>query len=281
MLRGGLTARHRWNALAWSLAGENAVRCAGVGMLILLGNQDVVAYGLCLVSGPAVAVLWPSALRFRATPVVGRAPNPLAFLAGASLAQLIGQVVLTGGPVVLALVGGSPRAVTTLFAALALFRAPYMLALGMVSQLTTRVAHLVMSGDVESMRRMRRWLRIGTAGLVVLAGLGAALLGPFLLRLIFGSEVELSRGLTALVAVGCTVAVANLVLMVSSLAQGRSAAVARGWLVGIAASVVAFFVLTALGVGDEPAVVWCFVVAEAVAYGALSLVERVQRPRYR
>ena len=42
----------------------------GVGMLILLGNQDVVAYGLCLVSGPAVAVLWPSALRFRATPVV-------------------------------------------------------------------------------------------------------------------------------------------------------------------------------------------------------------------
>ena len=182
---------------------------------------------------------------------------------------------------VLALVGGSPREVTTLFAALALFRAPYMLALGMVSQLTTRVAHLVMSGDVESMRRMRRWLRIGTAGLVVLAGLGAALLGPFLLRLIFGSEVELSRGLTALVAVGCTVAVANLVLMVSSLAQGRSAAVARGWLVGIAASVVAFFVLTALGVGDEPAVVWCFVVAEAVAYGALSLVERVQRPRYR
>ena len=39
--------------------------------------------------------------------------------------------------------------------------------------------------------------------------------------------------------------------------------------------------LTALGVGDEPAVVWCFVVAEGVAYGALSVVERVQRPRYR
>lgn len=281
VLRGGLSARNRWHALAWSLAAENAVRCAGVGILILLGNQDVVAYGLCLVSGSLVAALWPSALRFRAVPVVGRAPNPLAFLAGASLAQLIGQVVLTGGPVVLALVGGSPRAVTTLFAALALFRAPYMLALGMVAQLTTRVAHLVMSGDVESMRRMRRWLRVGTAGLVVLAGLGAALLGPFLLRLIFGSEVELSPGLTALVAVGCTVAVANLVLMVSALAQGRSAAVARGWLVGIAASVVCFFALTALGVGDEPAVVWCFVVAEGVAYAALSVVERTQRPRYR
>jgi hypothetical protein len=228
-----------------------------------------------------VAVLWPSALRFRATAVTGKVPNPLAFLAGASLAQLIGQVVLTGGPVVLALAGGSPREVTTLFAALALFRAPYVLALGMVSQLTTRVAHLVLTGELESMRRMRRWLRIATAGLVVLAGLGAALLGPFLLRLIFGSEVELSRTLTALVAVGCTVAVANLVLMVSALAQGRSAAVAQGWLVGIAASVLGLLALSALGVEEESAVVACFVVAETVAFAALSVVERAERPRYR
>jgi O-antigen/teichoic acid export membrane protein len=281
VLRGGLSARHRWVALAWSLASENAVRCVGVGILIVVGNKDVVAYGLCLVAGPAVAAVWPSAFRFRATTVTGRAPNPLAFLAGASLAQLIGQVVLTGGPVVLALAGGSPREVTTLFAALALFRAPYMLALGMVAQLTTRVANLVIRGELEAMRRMRRGLRLGTAGLVVLAGLGAALLGPFLLRLIFGDEVVLSRALTALVAVGCTVAVANLVLMVSALAQGRSAAVARGWLVGIAASVVGFFALTALGVEEEAVVVWCFVIAETVAYGALSVVEQAERPRSR
>ena len=56
------------------------------------------------------------------------------------MSQLIGQVVLTGRRSC-ALAGGAPGEVTTLFAALALFRAPYMLALGMVAQLTTRVTH--------------------------------------------------------------------------------------------------------------------------------------------
>ena len=51
---------------------------------------------------------------------------------------MIGQAVLTGGPVVLALAGGSARDITALFAGLALFRAPYIVALGLVSQLTGR-----------------------------------------------------------------------------------------------------------------------------------------------
>ena len=38
--------------------------------------------------------------------------------------------------------------------------------------------------------------------------------------------------------------------------------------------------VTLLGVGDEAAVVWCFVVAEGVAFASLSVVE-ADRSRYR
>ena len=73
---------------------------------------------------------WPSAFRLSRGGTDGDGDSPWAFLAGAGGGQVIGQVVLTGGPVVLALAGGSPAEVTALFAGLALFRAPYTLGAG-------------------------------------------------------------------------------------------------------------------------------------------------------
>ena len=106
------------------------------------------------------------------------APNASSFLASASLAQLIGQCVLTGGPVVLALAGGSPRQVTTLFVTLALFRAPYILALGMVAQLTTRVTALVVDGRIAVLEHDAAKARVATAVVVVLAVAGGAWWDP-------------------------------------------------------------------------------------------------------
>ncbi len=135
-VRGALGGRERFGAVAVSLVAENGVRCVLVAALLLAGVEDPVAHGLCVVAGSVVVVAaWPSALRF---PVPGAAPSapagtaPLVFLSGAASSQLVGQAVLTGGPVVLALLGGSPAQVTSLFAALALFRAPYLVALGAV-----------------------------------------------------------------------------------------------------------------------------------------------------
>ena len=70
VLRGGLSARHRWNALAWSLAAENARalrgrRDADAPRQPGRGRRTASAWS----PGRRVAALWPSALRFRATPV--------------------------------------------------------------------------------------------------------------------------------------------------------------------------------------------------------------------
>ncbi len=272
-VRGGLSARGRFKAVGWSLVAENGLRCLCVAVLILTGDDRVVAYGLCLVAGHLVAI-WPSALRLSNETTDDEAPNALGFLASASLAQLIGQCVLTGGPVVLALAGGTPRQVTTLFVTLALFRAPYILALGMVAQLTTRVTALVVDQRFAVLSMMRQRLRVATAVVVVLAVAGGAWLGPFALQLVFGEDVVIGSLPTAVVAAGCAIAVANLLVMVSALAQSRSSAVARAWLLAVTIAALAFAGLVTADQGVEDAVVWSFLVAEVLAFFMLSAVEQ-------
>src|SRR4029077_18493190 len=97
-MRGGLSARGRFVAVAWSLVAENGVRCAAAGVLLAAGDRRVVDYGLCLVAGTLAMVLWPSARRCGTEGAATGGPHPFAFLAGASVSQLIGQVVLTGPP---------------------------------------------------------------------------------------------------------------------------------------------------------------------------------------
>lgn len=264
VVRGGLSARGRFGAVAVSLLAENGLRCVLVGGLLLLGITDAVAHGLCLVAGQAVVVLWPSAFRYgTAIASAVATTGPFAFLAGAGAGQLVSQAVLTGGPVVLALSGGSAREVTSLFAALALFRAPYMLALGSVSQLTLRATERAVAGETAALRALLRTVvAAGAATCVVAVGLGWWL-GPWLLQLVFGDRVDVSSGHAALLALGCAAAITNLVLMVLALAHDRPGQVARAWLAATLVGAVAFAALS----GGTPldATVGAFAVAEAAA----------------
>ena len=268
VVRGGLGGRERFEAVAWSLVAENGLRCVLVGALLLAGVHDPVAHGLCLVAGSLVVVLWPAALRFSEA---GEGESrPFAFLGGAATGQLVSQTVLTGGPVLLALLGGSPRQVTAMFAALALFRAPYMVALGSVPQLNLLVTRHSVAGEYAALRSLARGLAALTAVALVLAGVLGALLGPAVLRLVFGESVDISSGLAAVLAIGCTLAVANLALMVSALAQNRSSAVAAAW--GLAVLVGAGGVVALANRSPAGAASGGFLVAEVAATAALAFV---------
>ena len=269
---GGLAARGRLVALGSSLVAENALRCLAVGGLLLSGVRAPAAFGLCLVAGHLVVVLWPSSMRYARVRGSAATSGPMAFLAGAGAAQLVAQTVLTGGPVVLALVGGGQGQVTTLFAALALFRAPYMLALGLVSALTARVAALVVTGQEGRVRSLRRVLLPATATASALAAAAGAWPGPELLRVVFGPDVVLARDQGALAASSCTLAIGNLVLVVLALAYDRAGSAARSWLAALAAAAVAYPAL--LGVSAPVRVTACLLVAEVVAFLTLGLAGR-------
>lgn len=276
VVRGALAARRRFVGLGWALMGENGLRVVGVVGLAMAGVDDPVPYGLVLVAGQLVGLAWPTAVLFSAGVRRRATGSPIAFLGGASVGQLLGQTVLTGAPVLLALRAGAPAEVTALFAGLAVFRAPYTLALGVVPQLTGRLTALATRGEVGALRRIRNLVAVAVAVMLLPVGLLAAWLGPPLLRLVFGDDVVLEAPAVVLVAVGSALAVANLVLTVLAMATSRPGAVVRAWLVGVAAAAVTFLLLD---LGELERTSWTFLVAEAVAF--LVLLVSAARPRAR
>jgi O-antigen/teichoic acid export membrane protein len=259
VLRGALAGRGRMAAVAWSLVAENALRCVLVGALLLADVHDPVAHGLCLVAGSLVA-LWPGAWRFEASDR-GRAGS-LAFLGGAATAQLLAQGVLTGGAVVLALVGGSPAEVTAMFATLALFRAPYMVVLGTLPQVTHHVTGLVVAGELRALRALAWRVAVLGAATVAVGAVTGVVAGPWLVRAVFGATVEVEHGVAAVVATGCALALVAVVLMVGALALDRPGRVARAWGLAVVAGAT---VLLLAGAGPVDRVAYAFVTAEAAA----------------
>jgi O-antigen/teichoic acid export membrane protein len=269
MMRGVLSARHRFTAVGVGLFAENAVRCAAALALFIAGVDEPVAYGLALLAGYGVVLAQPSIWRLERGGSGGH-ESPLGFLGGTAGGQLMGQTVLTGGPVVLALAGGAPAEITALFAALALFRAPYTLAIGVVSSATGWLTRLVVERDVAALRRTRHRVVLAAALVSVAAGVLGWVLGPWALALVFGSDVTMAGHLTALIAVGSTVAMANLVVTLVVVAHGRTALLAVSWLVAVVPGAVCFVLL------DLPALdrtCWAFVVVEVAALGVLVLQE--------
>jgi O-antigen/teichoic acid export membrane protein len=267
VVRGSLSARTRFRSLAGTLVGENGLRCAGALGLTAAGWRGPTAYGLCLVAGSLVVLALPRALHFSEAAGASAAPSsPLRLLGGAAGGSLIGQAVLTGGPVVLALSGGTAAEVTAMFAGLALFRAPYTLSLGVVSQLTGRLTLLVVAGRRDVLRRLQLAL-FATTGLgTVAAAVLGAWAGPMLVRLVFGHQVQLARSAALPIAVGSALALANLVAVVAFMAHGRGGAAVRTWLAGAVGGAVTFTALAAQGPLLRTS--WTFVGAEAAAFAA-------------
>lgn len=273
-VRGTLTARRRFGAVGAGLVAENGLRCLAALVLLAAGVDDPAAYGGCLVAGYLTAVLWPHAFRLADDDEEEEAdlpPSaPLAFVGGIASGQAAAQAVLTGGPVLLALAGGAAGDVTALFAALALFRAPYTLSLGLVAPLTARLTSLVAADDVRRLARFRGGTLAATlAGAAVAAPIGA-LLGPPVMTLVFGGDVRLDAGLTTLVAIGSAFALGNLVLTVLLIARGRTSVLLGAWLAAIALGAL-LFALSGWPATERTC--WTFLLVEAAACGWLALAD--------
>lgn len=262
VVRGGLSVRRRFVDVAGTLVAENALRCVAVLALLGAGVDSPAAYGLCIVAGNVTCLLWPAGLRFANDGRTHHRGSALGFLAGASLGQTLAQVVLTGGPVLLAVCGGSPADVTILFAGLALFRAPYILAVGVVAQLTGRLTALAVA---QRTRELHRFRFVVIAATTVFGGAAAALgawAGPWLVRLVFGRDVTLDGSAGALLAVASVLAVSNLLMTIAVIAHGLTGATSAAWVVGMLVAMP----LLATGIDPLHRVAAVFLVAEAVAW---------------
>jgi O-antigen/teichoic acid export membrane protein len=264
MVRGLLAGSGRYGAAAAVIGGENVVRVAAVIVGAAL-SVDATGIGIALLFGPLVGLLWPSSLRMPDQPAA--APAAGALLGSAGMSLLLAQVVLNGGPPLLAALGGSEAEVTALFAALALFRAPYLLALGLTVRITAPLTRLVEDGRLGELARMARLTTLATlacAGAAAAAGWAA---GPTVIRVLFGEGTDPTAGVAAAVAAGCTLALGALGLTVALIARAGVTALSASWALAVGAG--AIVLVTSLPAIQR--VVSAFVVSEVVAVAAMAV----------
>ena len=260
VVRGVLAGTGRYHAAAVVIGGENLIRVAVAAVLMAVGD-DPLLLGAALLTGPLIGGLWFGAHRLSGLDPDQRPPTRLVGVAASAV--LLAQVVLNGGPPLLAVLEGTELQVTALFSALALFRAPYLLALGLSVRATAPLTQRFAAGATGAIRRLIGLMVAGATALSAAAYFVARLWGPPLIRAFFGPDTAPPDGITGWIAVGCVLALGGLAVTVVLIAAARQAALIGSWLVALAAGAL---VAGLCGSGSPvDRVVAAFVTAEAAA----------------
>jgi hypothetical protein len=206
--------------MALSVSVDNVLRLGAAIVVVVVGAGPEL-FSVTILLGFAVAFWWPSALTF-ARHVDGHRVNGFgADFAGFVGASLIAQLLLNEGPVVVALLGGSDREVTAMFAVFAIARAPTLIA-GFVSVILTRqFAQWFRLGRGRLVARARNVIGAAVAIASVGAAAFAAIAGPPLVRVVFGSDVDVPSEVAVPIVAGCILALGVLALTLLLVTEHR------------------------------------------------------------
>jgi O-antigen/teichoic acid export membrane protein len=265
-VRGVLAARRRFVATAVCIGGENLIRLV-VGLVVVSLGGSVASYGVALLSGGLVVTFWPSAFKLRGPRI--RVPL-IGYLGGLAGGTVLAQVALTSGPAVLSAIGGGAVAVTGIFVTMALFRAPYLMSLGLANMVTGPLTALVVGGNRKKLRDLLIGTWVVTVVVSALGGGVAYAIGPELVELIFGQQTSPSRLVVAVIAAGSFMAVGTLGLTLMAAARTKTGLVAISWVVGLA---VAAIVVIYLSSDPVAAVSAGFLAAQAAAMLGLAVFQ--------
>lgn len=266
LVRGVQSGRRRFVATAQSLAAENGLRVAAA-VAVAAADGSSKAFALALIAGPLTGLVWIRQLRLISDRAAGATVhNPLALASGVAGGSLIAQVVLTSMPVLLAVTGGLPAEVTTLFVALAVWRAPYIVLLGVAPQATTLMTRFAARGQRRRLTQVRLLVLAGIVTCAAVAVIVGLTVFEPVLQLGFGSEIEMDHHLLAALGAGTAVALGNMLLMLLLLALGRSGRATVAWTAALVATAGWLLIV------DQPPltqVVTGFVVAQLTAFALL------------
>ncbi len=238
--RGLLTGHRQFARLSVLLVTESLARLGVAAILIALG-ADVVGAAMAIVVAP---ILGAALVQVPPVPVVGRKSSTfdLGQTLGFALPVLVcmagAQAMANGGPIVIGGLGGSrAHAQAGLFLnALTLTRMPQFVLSPAVNNLLPHLSRIAAVGDQRAFDRFTR----RALGLIGLAGVGLVagtwLLGEFAMRLAFGEDARMGRGLLAVLAVLAAVYLLNELLNQVLFARGLAPLAATAWMLGLLAT---------------------------------------------
>lgn len=265
LVKGLLAGSKRFGSAAAVIGGENVVRVAAAIIVMAVWNTPE-GFAVALLTGAILGPVWPGMGRLLR---VRLGERPTIRLVGASGAGLLfSQVILHGGPIVLAAMRGEPADVTILFSTLALFRAPYLIALGLTLRSTGPFTRLVLERAYRSIARVALMIAAAAGAIATLAAMAAFAVGPPVVAFVFGAAIRPERWVSAVIAAGSILAIAGLWQVIGLISADRERALVLSWLTAIVLAGIAL----AVGPGSAMnAVVVAFLVGESVAVVAMAL----------
>lgn len=249
LARGTVTGLGDFPGYGALVFGEAAVRLVIAVAATLAGARSPTAYGVAIAASPLLATLLVTRLgrRTRLTPGVhvdrGRVVVAMGWLTSGSM---LAQLVANGGPVLVQAASAPGADAAAIFlSALVIARLPLFLFQAVQATMLPNFARLAAHEEHERFRAgVRRLVQICLL-LVVLATAGAALLGPWVVALLFGEGFEVARRtITLLAGASCIYLLATALVNVG-VAAGRHHLATWCWAAGAVC-----FVLVAAVVPD-------------------------------
>ena len=229
------------------MGGEGVIRMALCVALASVGVQAVGLYGLAVGIPPLIAV----SIAVRREQHLYE-PGPEA--PWSELTSNLGWL-LAGSVLAAFMVNAGPIAVTLLATpdqkslagkfttSTVIARVPLFLFQAVQASLLPKLALLVGAGRFSDFRAGLRRLLSAVAGLGVIAVVGAFLIGPLVVRILFGPDYDLGRRNLTMLAASAALYMVAITTSQAIIALHGHARVAIGWAVGV----VVFVVVTALG----------------------------------
>jgi O-antigen/teichoic acid export membrane protein len=237
LARGLLSGLGRFRGYAGIIAGESSVRLVIALVLTTVGVETVGPYGLSVAAGPLVAVaftLWRERDLLEPGPPAPWSEVTVALawlLAGSALSMLL----MNAAPILVELLATSADddAAGRFLAGLIVARVPLFLFQAVQAALLPRLSELAGAGRTSELRRHLTALVTLVSGIGISGTLGAYLLGPAIVRLLFGSEFDLGHRTMGLLGLASASFMVALLLAQATIAVGGHRRAALAWAVGV------------------------------------------------
>jgi O-antigen/teichoic acid export membrane protein len=243
--RGILVGKRNFAAYGWLTALDSFVRLlVGLPIVLLTHSPLALVWTIPLCSLVALAWIrqWPSGARISSAeesdaPVEDAYRVPIGrflvtMLGGTSAAQLL----LAGGPLLLALLGAAQSAVTVLFVTQTACRAAFLMATPVSARSLPSLTRIAVGGDYQRLGKIAIWLLGGSVATAAMIGAASLILTPPLIAALFGSGVRPSAILAATMASGTVLAIGNLGLNQILVAAARTHRITVAWWAAVAAA---------------------------------------------
>jgi O-antigen/teichoic acid export membrane protein len=241
LARGALTGLGDFPGYGALVFGEAAIRLLLALGATLLGWRTPTTYGVAIAAAPLLATVLVTRLGRRTSLTAGHhvaTDRVVVAMAWLTSGSLLAQLVANAAPVMVQVLAQTGSKAAGLFlSALVVARLPLFLFQAAQATMLPNFSALAAHGEHETFRAgVRRLVQLCLL-LVVVATLGAALLGPWGVELLFGEGFEINRRtITLLTAASCIYLLATALVNVG-VAAGQHHLATWCWLAGTAAFV--------------------------------------------